>query len=499
MPLIQPDPQLLDPSFTGTSGIIQALNKMPVLRPYARLKILGSSDGTIQPFTIDDVQDPRTSKFMYLRTFEYSLMTGPEQVKVTLFSDDGKVREVLTNVYNAIERNTKIGAGGATFIEFDFGWSDFDDVDGTAPVRKMISSKKHQLQIMNVEISYEEGGIAYQIVGFDSMTHMQGIMSKKTYPMCDIREVITQFLAERGMNAPVFGTDEADSGPNESVKIWRTNGNDVLQIIKSWLYDSGGKSKRNRPLYIWWDSTINRVHIADVAMANAYSELLASDLAGPHQVNYWDPNETKTFGGSIVIKFKPKVSGLHQLKTIAQVSYMDGDKRMIHETLKSPEANNNSTTKSGNDDERKKGRGFAMHFPTGERLDPVNDEIKKEGLSDNVEGVMKNLGVNTPGAMNCMAEMDCIGWPRADNYFEYIERLIYLNVRLPYGLDHYANDEDALTWKMAGNDPMLTGYYRIKRLTHVIDDAGYRMRVELATFNSLTEPPLMPVGSPSQS
>lgn len=499
MPLLPASKSLLDGlefgEYSGTAGIIAALGKMPVLRPYAKLKILG--EGVAKPFIVDDIADPETSKFMYLRTFEYSLMPGPEQTKVTLFDDNGHIREVLTNIYNAVERNKSTANGGQTFMEFEWGWADFNDtVLGVIPIRKNISSAKHKLQIMNVEISYEEGGVAYQIVGFDTMTHMQGIMSKQTFPQCDIRAAITALLLSRGLAAPIFGNADNDSGPRECVQDWRADGNDTLQIVKEWLYKSGGLSERGKPLYVWWDSILNKLHIADVPGAGSFNELLAADLAGPHQVNYWDPNESATGGASIVVKFRPKISGIHQLKSVAQISYLDGDVRMIAETLFSPEAGITAETLSNAPTEVSAGRGAAMHTPTGERMRPVKDLALNIGLAQYADVVNRGLGVNTPGAMNCLAELDCIGWPRADDYTKYMNKFMKLVVRAPYGLNHYVGDDDQLTWVSKGVDTMLSGYYIIKKLTHVIDDTGYRMRIEIARLTSPTDPPLSPVGSP---
>jgi hypothetical protein len=478
--------------YSGTSGIISALGKMPVLRPYAKLKLLG--DGVDKPFVIDDVQDPETEKFMYLRSFEYSLMPGPEQVKVSLFDDNGHVREVLTNVYNSIEANRNPGVGGNTFMDFEFGWADFSDsILGIFPVQRNISSAKHRLQIMNVEISYEEGGVAYQIVGFDTMTHMQGIIAKTTFPQCDVRDAISQVLALHKLKPPVFGNGGSlDSGPKRRIQDWRTDGHDVLQIVKEWLKEADSTSRRGRPLYVWWNSIDNRLHISDVAKAGILSEIMAADLAGPHQVNYLDPNETATGGSSIVIKFRPKVSGIHQLKSVAQASYADGDERKIAETLFLPGRPSEASISLGGD-ETKTGRGIPIHMPTGERLRATPDLEKNIGFAQYADSVNRALGVNTPGAMNCMAEMDCIGWPRADSYVQYINRLMQVIVRAPYGLNHYDSGNDDFTWRSKGIDLMLSGYYIIKRLTHVIDDNGYRMRIELSRMSGPSDPPLSPV------
>lgn len=465
--------------FSGGSPI-KAISQMPTLRPFIYAQIPASNEfgpGTTTGFAIDDSRNPLTEKFEYVRSFQYAVGQAP-QAELVLFDAKGHIEPILQNLYNTVRATNDLDAENKMFMNFQFGWSIpiVDPLSGSL-VEARISSAIHKLVISGIEISYTEGGIAYKITGSDAMSPLQGTVQKQRTDMIDIRGAIalllTSSIHKPRLAPPVFGRNYR--GPADQVKHWEQNALNPLDTIRGWLNQV--TSKRGEPLRVYWSPILNRLVIDDAEKGGTV-ESLAEEIAGPHDVNYWDQNSED--GGTIIIKFDPKISGPQQLSTMAQIGFVHSDQRLPFQTLNANEVGNigeqGDPSQTGRYLAGRQGQGTEMRLPPMPPDDGVSSEQHARVIEKRMGLIYRNFG--TGGYFGASAVVECIGWPRADRIESVSGRTLWLNVWDPYGMSRDVTEEGFMVWESKGMNPYLSGGWTIQQCTHLIDDTGYRMNIE---------------------
>jgi len=472
--------------FAGGSPI-RAISQMPTMRPFVYAQI--PSSNTFQPgntggketFVIDDARNPDTEKFQFLRSFQYSVGNAP-QAEIVLFDARGNIESVLQNLYNTVEATKNLDAENRMFMNFQFGWSIpiTDPISGSL-VEARLSSHIHKLIITGVEISYVDGGIAYKITGSDCMTPLQATIQKVRSPLLDIREAIVVLMAsglhKPQLAPPLFGPNYR--GPEKTIKHWEQNGLNPIATVRNWLGQS--TSRRGQPMRVYWSSVLNRLVIDDMDPALTFDNL-AEEIAGPHDVNYWDQNSEE--GGTIVIKFDPKIAGPAQMASMTQIGYVESDERQYYQTLSAVEVGNMAGEKppqSGAFQAGRRGQGTEMRLPPHSPDDGVSTKQHARAIEKRLGVVHRNFG--SGGYFGATATLECIGWPRADVLEAVSGRMIWLNVWDPFG-EAQVLYNGFMDWESKGANPYLSGPYIINQCVHMIDDTGYRMNIECTRSTS---------------
>jgi hypothetical protein len=480
---------------------IKAISQMPTMRPFVYAQIPASNDfgpGKTSNFVIDDARNPDTEKFQFVRSFQYSINTGP-QVELVLFDAKGEIEPVLRNLYNTIQATKDLNANNAMCMNFQFGWSVpiVDPLTGTL-VEGRISSHIHKAIITGIEISYTEGGIAYKITGSDPMTPLQSTIQKMRYPLIDIREAIIRLMSSNihkpELAPPIFA--EGYRGPENVTNRWAQNGLNPLTTIRNWLGQT--LSRRGRPMRVYWSLSLNRLIIDDLDPTSSINTL-AKEIEGPHDVNYWNQNSEN--GGTIVIKFDPKISGPQQMASATQIGLMESDERKPFQTLNAKEVGNmgegGSNSQTGIYKAGRRGQGTEMRLPPR----PPDDGVKTTKHARSLERrIGEEHRTNGSGVFFCSsAVLECIGWPRADVYQAINLRTLFLNVWDPYGEANGTTTDGFMTWESRGMNPYLSGAWLIRQCTHLIDDTGYRMNLDLSRGTNPDKPGISGPGGASPS
>lgn len=478
--------------FAGGSPI-KAINQMPTMRPFVYAQIPASDTfgpGNTSGFVIDDSRNPDTEKFQYLRSFQYAVGNAP-QAEFVLFDARGHIEDVLQNLYNTVEATENLDAENRMFMNFQFGWSIpiIDPIDGTL-VEARISSRIHKLVITGVEISYTDGGIAYKITGSDCITPLQATVQKMRTPLIDIREAIVRLMVsgihKPQLAPPLFGPSYR--GPVDATKHWEQNGLNPLSTMRGWLGQIA--SRRGQPLRIYWSPVLNRLVVDDLEPGTSFDNL-AEEIAGPHDVNYWDQNSQD--GGTIVIKFDPKISGPQQMASMTQIGYVESDERVPYQTLNANEVGNKggtNTPQSGAFQSGRRGQGTEMRLPPRQPDDGVSSKQHARAIEKRLGEIHRNFG--SGGFFGATAVVECIGWPRADVIQAVSGRIIWLNVWDPFGEAQGTTSDGFMDWESKGANPYLSGAWVIQQCTHLIDDTGYRMNIECTRQTSPDEQGIPP-------
>jgi hypothetical protein len=393
-------------------------------------------------------------------------------------------------MYNTVEATGDLDAENRMCMNFQFGWSIpiVDPLSGSL-VEARISSGIHKLIITGIEISYTEGGIAYKITGSDPMTPLQSTVQKQRSGMIDIREAISLLLTDPlhkpRLAPPLFGVNYR--GPAKQAKHWEQNALNPLDTIRGWLNQV--TSRRGEPLRMYWSPILNRLVIDDAEKGSTI-ESLAEEIAGPHDVNYWDQNSED--GGTIVIKFDPKISGPQQMSAMAQIGFVNSDERTPFQTLNAVEVGNigkDNPEQSGNYKAGRRGQGTEMRLPPRPVDDGVSSRQHAKVIEKRMGEIHRNFG--TGGYFGASAVLECVGWPRADRIQAVSGRTIWLNVWDPFGEARGLTEDGFMDWESRGANPYLSGGWIIQQCTHLIDDTGYRMNIECTRMQNPDEQGLL--------
>ena len=453
----------------------------PVLRPFVNIYIKSRKGGVI---AIDDVQDPYTNKFRHLRSFSF-LLSGSNNVEITLFDEVGHLRNLLSTMYTIAEKKKMQAAspdlGSIGEISFRWGWSTFSPSlsyglpGGTGEV--LVASGWHSALLSGLEVSYEDGGFSYRITATDPLTILQGNLSKHIYKNYDIRQAIKDLLEEQ-RHKPLgikVEFDENGNGPALTFKDWECNGRNPLMCIRLWL--AMCRAENGRPLMPCWDSKKNVLFVTSIPPNTTVDPV--QYIYGPHDVNNYIHGKSATK----VINFSPQVNGLAVFSAIGQIGVAFPDERIHMETL----TNNESPIKGSFGQQGELGRGNSQHMGT-ERI----DQLEQEQVAKNLENTMAHGERNSQSQnFSATAQLSMFGWPFIEDPFQVLTKSIFLNVYNPFGLNAgemlggpLINQIPTAQWSVAPGrssrrDDLLSGNWKITKLTHVIDETGYKMNLDI--------------------
>jgi hypothetical protein len=479
-----------DGSGNGVQGILSQIAQMPTLRPFVvatipaqnDFKIGGSSAGE-SSLVVDDIVNQETRKFRFLRSFQYAMSSGAT-CELILFDDSGKINPVIQNLYSSFkdkmddssssdaDADNESSAGNRFMMNVQWGWS-VPLVDPTTGqvVEKRIVSHVHKFLVQSVEITYVDGGIGYRITGDDKIRLLQASVQKQITPMITTEAAYTWLMTDEvhkpALPPPLFA--RGDRAPEEVTRHWATNSVNTLETLRIW--SSHLQSKRGYPVRTYWSTILNRLVVDDVNTDDT-ENMIAEEIYGPHDVNWWDQSK----GGNIVLKFDPKINPHMLVGMTTQIAGLRSGERSIHDTATNQQASTQGTSVSKN-----KGAGSNAAATNLSADDPLNEDkstqsVAKTGDSLRPTGTGQFVGI--------AASMECIGWPRADNFENVKNKLVWLNIYDPYGL---ASANGVMGWESNGRNEELSGPWLINNITHVIDDTGYRMTLDLTRMPKVDE------------
>jgi hypothetical protein len=433
-------------NFSNTSEITEQLSSMLNMRAFVTIRIFTNGNAI--------VIDSKDTGFNYIKSFSYGVLPNSEQVRASLYDDSGIFRNVMELVYAQTEK-PNVGLLKKGFIGFEFGWCGLDENNQ----EKEIKSNFHIMALTNVEISYDEGGVNYELVGVDVVNNFDLVTGAAIYENMTVMNAIQRLVntTHSGIDV-VFGYKGIDDSLPPDIIMDRFEGKNrgVLEIIKSWISESGGVSRRGWPLIVNHNTVTNKVIIVDVPK-ELNSSMKANHIYGPHNVNFWE-----NANAGIITKFTPKISGIRHVMSMNIHSYMKYDGRAIKISDLTNQRIYNTQEAT---------------IQNGGAVQPQSDSDENEvGGAITHEKLMRNWG-----AAGSDAEIEFIGWPKADVYMDTIGRLIRLNIMAPFGIRGERGGN--LNWHTQGIDLTLSGDWLVKKIVHNIADDGYRMNVDVTRIS----------------
>lgn len=443
-----------------------AIGQGMTLRPFVVAHIPAEKSGGFGAsgqYVIDDAMDMRTWKFRHVRSLRVSLKGGIT-AELVLFDDVGHLTQVLRALYYT--GNTKNGSAQQSedgpVIKFQWGWSMPSAESATGEMR--ITSNWHHLYICGLEVSYEDGGIAYRLSLNDKMSPLQGTTTKSAVPLgTTLRDAVEKLLTDKNhpYNIQVVWDKSTSKAGSEMALRFQHLGNNPLQIIRSWV--GRVKGDGGKPIAVYWDSVSSVLVIKEATT----SIVPVPDIYGPHDVNNWEPGTLSS--GSKVLKFTPRISGQAIFRSVAQVAFAYEDRRAIYETLYSQNSNT-----AGRYEESKIGQGQSVRVPSA--------ELGTKPTEDSSDNFQRKFGewLNKSGDTQTFAaeaDLELLGWPKVDKYEDIAFRFIWINVYNPYGIAGVASGE--CEWRPSDSgrlEKLLSGHWRVESLDHVIEEGtGYRL------------------------